>query len=135
MKKAHWLRGSLAGLFGLWIGWAGADPVILQGEVLENGTGDPILGAAVYVVDNDSVNATSDERGRFTLTLPVPGDYALGAVAVGFETLTKFLLTAADAARGTFKIYLRQDFTVPPVVVRAERNPERAVSIRRPRLN
>jgi outer membrane receptor for ferrienterochelin and colicin len=102
-----------------------ADPVTFQGVVLEKGSGDPILGAAVYVVDNDSINTTSDERGRFTLTLPAPGNYTLGAVAVGFERATQIPITGDNAARGPKKIYLRQDFTIPPVVVRAERNAER----------
>lgn len=104
---------------------ASADPVTLQGEVLEKGSGDPILGAAVYVVSDDTLNATSDEHGRFMLTLPAPGDYTLGAVAVGFENATKISLTAGEAARGPVKIYLRRDFTIPPVVVRDARNPER----------
>lgn len=103
-----------------------ADPVTLQGEVLQKGSGDPILGAAVYVVDNDSINATSDEHGRFTLTLPAPGDYTLGAVAVGYESDKQIPMSGENLTRGvTKKIYLRQDFTIPPVVVRAERNPER----------
>ena len=124
MKKQRWLSWSLAGILSAWLGVAGANPVTLQGEVLQKGSGDPILGASVYVVDNDSINATSDQHGRFTLELPAPGDYTLGAVAVGFESAKQIPITA-DAARGPIKIYLRQDFTIPPVVVRAERSAER----------
>lgn len=126
MRKQRWLQGSLAGVFSLWLAGASADPVILQGEVFENGTGDPILGAAVYVEGNDGINATSDERGRFTLTLPAAGNYTLGAVAVGFESATQIPVTDDHLVRGlTRKIFLRRDFTIPPVVVRADRNPER----------
>ncbi|MBI3775742.1 MAG: carboxypeptidase-like regulatory domain-containing protein, partial [Gammaproteobacteria bacterium] len=126
MKK-EWLgKWGVGCLLALGMRAVCADPVSLQGEVLENGTGDPILGAAVYVVDNDSINATSDERGRFTLTLPAPGDYTLGAVAVGYESDKQISITSGNLARGvTKKIYLRQDYTIPPVVVRAERNAER----------
>ena len=99
MKKARWLNLAVAGMLSAWLGWAGADPVTLQGEVLQKGSGDPILGASVYVVDNDSINATSDERGRFTLALPAPGDYILGVVAIGFESSKQIPITA-DAARG-----------------------------------
>lgn len=126
MRKQRWLQGSLAGVFSLWLAGASADPVILQGEVFENGTGDPILGAAVYVEGNDGINATSDERGRFTLTLPAAGNYTLGAVAVGFESATQIPVTDDHLVHGlTRKIFLRRDFTIPPVVVRADRNPER----------
>ncbi len=128
MKKDARVTWGAGWILALGMSCACADPVTLQGEVLEKGSGDPILGAAVYLVDNDSINATSDEHGRFTLTLPAPGDYTLGAVAVGYESNRQIPITAAaeSGARGlTKKIFLRQDYTIPPVVVRAERNPER----------
>lgn len=125
MKMSRVVKWGM-GFVLLGMGFAYAAPVTLQGEVLENGTGDPILGAAVYVVDNDGISATSDEHGRFTLTLPAPGDYTLGAVAVGYESDKRIAVTGENIARGlTKKIYLRQDYTIPPVVVRAERNAER----------
>jgi len=125
MKKNWRVQWGTGFVLALGMSCACADPVTFQGEVLEKGSGDPILGAAVYVVDNDSINATSDEHGRFTLLLPAPGDYTLGAVAVGFESAKQIPITGDNAARGPTKIYLRQDFTIPPVVVRAERNAER----------
>ena len=125
MKKGRPVKFEVGLVLVFCMRMACADPVTLQGQVLQKGSGDPVLGAAVYVVDNDTINTTSDEHGHFTLTLPAPGDYTLGAVAVGFEREMQIPVVAEGVARVPTKIYLRQDFTIPPVVVRAERNVER----------
>ncbi|TPW11371.1 MAG: putative TonB-dependent receptor, partial [Halothiobacillaceae bacterium] len=125
MRNRRWISYGAGAVLVLGMRLASADPILLQGEVLEKGTGDPILGAAIYVVDNDSLNATSDERGRFTLSLPTAGKYSLGAVAVGFESEKSIPLTTSATIRAPLKIYLRRDVTLPPVVIRAERNAER----------
>lgn len=111
--------------FTILIKTASADPVSVHGKIMEKGSGAPIMGAAIYLSDNDAINTISDEDGNFTLSLPTPGEYSLGTVAVGFKSETGIEITVGDNPHNRIAIYLRQDYTIPPVVVRSERNPSR----------
>lgn len=69
----------------------------LRGRLLERGTDRPITLALVILVGTagDSLaRAITDDLGRFTLTSPKPGDFALTASAVGYE----------DGRAGTFEL-------------------------------
>ncbi len=57
----------------------------LRGIVMERGTGDPMPGVEVYVLDLDEALVT-DDGGRFERKLP-PGGYALTVLAPGFYPL------------------------------------------------
>jgi TonB family protein len=62
----------------------------LFGRVLQKGTGDPLAGAEVYLLDLDEASRT-DEQGRFDRMLP-PGGYAITVNVPQhhiFETLEK----------------------------------------------
>ncbi len=118
-----WLKhGSLAAVL-LWSAAVYAEDVTLHGAVLEKGERKPIFGAEVFVVDNDALSTTSDEKGRFELTVPAAGTYLLRAVALGYEPALPLSVTAPQDA--AVVIYLPVNFTPPVVTVRAERNPSR----------
>jgi hypothetical protein len=102
-----------------------AEGIAVHGTVLEKGTRKPILGAEVFVVDNDELVATTDADGVFTLMLPAAGEYLLGVAAVGYERGPHVPVNARESG-ATVEIYLQATFSLPDVVVRAERNPNRA---------
>jgi hypothetical protein len=87
---------------------------IIRGKVV-NPRGDPVAGAAVYVVSSPvsmpDIAMLSDERGEFALAFPAPGLYAVGArsgewgaaqtkveVAGEEEVTIEIRLTAAEGA-------------------------------------
>ena len=120
----EWLK--YASLSAVLLGSAAvhAEGVKLRGTVLEKGERKPIFGAEVFVVDNDALSTSSNEKGEFELTVPVAGNYLLRAVAVGYGRAIPLSVTVPqDGAPAV--IYLQANFTLPAVTVRAERHPSR----------
>lgn len=61
----------------------------LQGELVESGTGDPVPGAFVVLLDAAGEQRDADltdGEGRFLLSAPGPGEYALGLDRIGYLT-------------------------------------------------
>lgn len=60
----------------------------LVGQVVDGGSGRPVLGASVFLVPgNISLTASTDSAGYFRIAAIPVGHYALRATAVGFDTL------------------------------------------------
>jgi hypothetical protein len=79
---------------------AGAQTV--TGEVVSAENAMPVEGAIVVIEDAQGTvraGTLSDERGRFTLNAPRPGDYRLRAERIGFGTAVSPLLRLAVGHR------------------------------------
>jgi len=61
----------------------------VRGLVVESGTNEPLYGAIIVLLDSTNAQvagAITDSLGRFTLTAPAPGHYALRANRIGFRS-------------------------------------------------
>lgn len=61
----------------------------VQGQLVEEGTGSPIAGALVLLLNEDGKTAArvlTDEGGRFLIRAPAPGLYRLRADRIGFRS-------------------------------------------------
>lgn len=99
---------------------------IIEGEVLEKGTRQPLAGANVFVLDQDELIAISDARGHFQLPLKQPGRYTLSAVALGHDKASP-LDISIDVQHPIQHItfYLNSNTTLPAVVIKAPRLSDR----------
>src|SRR5688500_16149236 len=80
-----------------------ADAQVVRGELVERGTGRPISGAMVVLLDGGARvrAAMTAQDGRFTLAAPGPGTYTLRADRVGFaSTVSAPLTLGAGEERG-----------------------------------
>jgi hypothetical protein len=113
-----------------------AGPVAAQtvrGRVLDAGSGEPVAGAAVQVLDAGSrtvqrARAASD--GTFTLRLRVGGSYRLRGDRAGYGPSTSGALEVG--ARDTVAVELRmaeQALTIDPLTVTARRGPRRVPAL------
>jgi hypothetical protein len=88
------LRGaSVAGLILLLavFGPARLAGQVVEGRVLEDGTNQPVTGAAVELLwgrDRVMARGTTDEEGRFRLRAPGRETYRIRAGRIGYETVT-----------------------------------------------
>lgn len=71
--------------------------------VVRNPDGKPIAGARVYFTASPvalpDIAALTNERGEYSLTVPVAGNYKIGCTADDFKTLTREL----EVEKGTHK--------------------------------
>ena len=88
----------------------------IAGNVTDINTGEPIIGASVYV-PNASTGMTTDQFGYFALTLPV-GRHQLRFQSVGMKTTTRHILLFSNG-----RLNVEMDEEIKPlkeVVVEAE---------------
>lgn len=74
---------------------------IVRGRVLEEGTGTPLPGAMIVLVDAEGTQVgriLTDDLGRFTLRAPRTGAYTLRADRIGYASLTSPPLELAPGA-------------------------------------
>lgn len=88
------LRTALPTTLALLLSVAAATPAAAQtirGTVVEQGTGEPVLGAFVVLIDQDGVErdgAMTDPDGSFVVTATRPGRYTLRADRIGYHSTT-----------------------------------------------
>lgn len=93
---------------------------IIQGTVLERGSGKPLEGITVTARQQAGVFAVTNESGAFSLTVVEAGIYTLTAAALGFKkSIPAEVDTSVDK---TVILYLEPGVTIPDFVIRAERN-------------
>lgn len=71
----------------------------IRGTVVEEGTGEPVLGAFVVLLDADGDQrggAMTDDRGAFTIEAPTAGTYTLRAERIGYHGATSERITLAE---------------------------------------
>lgn len=59
----------------------------VSGQVTEEASGDPLIGANVYL-ENTSIGAATDENGRYDITVP-KGEYTLMVSYIGYNTINE----------------------------------------------
>ena len=101
LKRASW--SGVAAL--LW----GAGPVAfaqtgtVAGTVTDRATGQPIRTARVQVVGSQTLSASTDDRGRFSLRNVPSGPQSLRASRIGFrQEVHSFAVQANDTTRADF---------------------------------
>jgi hypothetical protein len=106
VAQIHVTGGELALVTVAAAGRAGRDTVWSQpamriaGTVADSSSGEPVLGARVTVVGT-GIEATSDERGRFTLAGVLPGEYHLDVTTPSLSALgaaSRHAATLVDSA-------------------------------------
>ena len=89
----------------------------LAGHVREAKSGEPVVGAAVYI-DEPAIGATTDQFGAYALTLPV-GRHNLFVRGLGIKLTKRQLMLYAD---GRLDIEAQEDVTtLKEVVVEGEK--------------
>src|SRR5256885_16438556 len=72
----------------------------LKIEVVEAGTGKPVIGANVSLFDSAGTipifGGFSDQNGRIDLRAPAPGQYRVKAGKVGYESRLSVQLAVVD---------------------------------------
>ena len=74
---------------------------IVRGRVLEEGSGTPLAGAMIVLMDGAGAQAgrvLSDDLGRFVLRAPRAGAYTLRADRIGYASVTSTALELAPGA-------------------------------------
>ncbi|WP_347156383.1 TonB-dependent receptor [Pontibacter chitinilyticus] len=90
----------------------------LAGHLREAKTGEPIIGASVYI-ESPVIGTTSDQYGYYSLTLPV-GHHELKVKALGLQNTKRQIMLYAD---GTLDIEVAEDVrTLKEVLVEAEKD-------------
>ena len=83
---------------------------LIEGVVVGAGARE-IAAASVYIVSAPvampDIAARTDTHGRFTITVPAPGDYTLGASAPGYATGSATVAVTNDAEPTAVTIALR----------------------------
>ena len=101
------------------------EPTQVTGYVFEKDSKHPLAGVTIGVRDQAMIGATTDNDGRFVLTLPDTGQYTLTAFAPGFDTpppLDISLNSSDTPPQPVF--YLLPTATLAAVEVSAERSPD-----------
>lgn len=116
----------LLALFCLASAATAATSLFVSGQTLERGTRKPLPGTYIVVRENETLNAVSDEQGRFTLELPQPGRYTLTAATLGgSEPVSREIVVPANGPLPQPVFYLAGSSVLPEVLVRGERSPDR----------
>lgn len=74
----------------------------LGGEILEKGTGQPVQGVLVLLLEEGGksrAGAITNAAGRFLLQAPDPGRYMIRAERIGYETVETGVLLAGGFVR------------------------------------
>lgn len=81
----------------------------LQGTVINLGTASPVEGATVFVVEDSSIQTTSDKNGEYLLGLPPNTPFQIDAFLPGFGSNGPFTVTTLSGET------IRQDFLLRPL--------------------
>jgi len=84
----------------------------LTGTVLEDGRFIPVSGVFVSLIDRGGdrvTSVTTDSLGHFGLAVPIPGEYVLEAVRLGYVTTRSPLLSLGGAAATPIDVILVPD--------------------------
>ncbi len=84
----------------------------ISGQLLEDGTDAPIIGASIRVVDW-KIGTTTDAQGNFALELP-NGEYELEISSVGYATITQQIQVPTAS---TISISMKEALTALPEFV------------------
>ena len=111
LVRERLMAGSRSGIcaFLSVVVWAGgmllipttkATPQSISGDVVEQASGLPVVGAFVLLINEDSTvleRSLTDTYGRFTIQAPSPGRYALKSAIIGFRsTVTPYFDLVAN---------------------------------------
>nr|WP_317206580.1 TonB-dependent receptor [Hymenobacter translucens] len=102
------------------IGAAGSSKgkATLAGHVRQQKTGEPVIGAAVYI-ESPNIGTSTDQFGSYSLTLPV-GRYDLKVRGVGIKNTKRQVVVRAD---GKLEIEVEEDIIpLREVVIEAEKD-------------
>lgn len=103
----------------------------VRGRVVEPGTGQPVSGAVVMLLDAQGARVTAtltDAQGGFAVHAGVPGTYSLRAERVGYAAAASPALSlAADQTAEQLLVMEPRQVTLEPLLVTAT---ERACTIR-----
>ncbi|MBB4638188.1 carboxypeptidase regulatory-like domain-containing protein [Longimicrobium terrae] len=101
----------------------------IQGELVEEGTGRPIAGALVVLMNEAGARLTAtltDTDGRFVLRVRNAGRYSLRAERVGYATTTSRTIDLEDGATVTQRLTARvRGVELQGIAVRARSRCER----------
>lgn len=98
----------------------------INGKVLEKGTGRPLDGITVFLMETESEGAVSGDDGSFSIEVPGPGTFKLVGAGVGYKKSEPMPINVRDAGILPFvTIYLEPENTLADIVVSAHRNPDR----------
>jgi outer membrane receptor protein involved in Fe transport len=115
---------AVAGLLGLATALpAAAQSGRLVGSVLDEQTGEPLIGAGLLLLGT-SLGASTDLDGRFALEGVEPGSYDLRASFVGYESKVVTSVVVRPGESATVELKLATDaeaFVIEDMVVSAER--------------
>ncbi|RDV15707.1 TonB-dependent receptor [Pontibacter diazotrophicus] len=90
----------------------------LAGHLRDSKTGEPIIGAAVYI-ESPLIGTTSDQYGYYSLTLPV-GRHELKVKAIGLQNTRRHIMLYSE---GKLNIDIAEDVrTLKEVLVEAEKD-------------
>ncbi len=85
----------------------------IKGTVVDAQTGQPIIGANVYL-ENTTQGAASDMKGEFIILNVPPGSYILVARVIGYK------IYRVDNLRVSIDLTTTYDFRMEPTVIEAE---------------
>ncbi|MFD1467692.1 TonB-dependent receptor domain-containing protein [Hymenobacter caeli] len=99
-------------------GAAGTGRATLAGHVREAKSGEPVLGAAVYI-ESPAIGASTDQFGYYALTLPV-GPHVLNIRGIGIKNTQRRIVLHAD---GQLDVEVAEDITaLKEVLIEAEKD-------------
>ena len=82
----------------------------VQGRLLESGSGQPIVLGRVMLLDTAFVSVAetiTDERGRFVVEAPAPGDYWIAADRIGYKPVIDGILAMGEGGILPADLYMR----------------------------
>lgn len=97
-------------------GLAPGGKATLAGHVLEAQSGEPVVGASVYI-DSPNVGVATDQFGSYALTLPT-GRHTLNIRGIGIKASQRQIVLYAD---GKLNIQAQEDVTTLKEVVESEK--------------
>lgn len=112
----------------LYISYPSAEAVDLEisGKVFERGTGKPLEGITVILLEAGEVTAFTEADGSFSLTVNAPGTYSLVGAAMGYIKSEPVSVTIEETGhREEIELYLTPVHSLMEVVVEAERYQDR----------
>ncbi|MCD8288552.1 MAG: outer membrane beta-barrel protein [Prevotella sp.] len=86
----------------------------ITGVIIDGETSEAMVQTAVQLLTTDSTfvaGSVSDERGHFTLTAPVGGDYILKISSIGYVAQTRKVVIADDKDLDLGRIKMKADAT------------------------
>ena len=101
-RKPSFLSALLAAVFLLAV--PSVDAQTVTGRVVQQGTGQPMVGVQVYITGS-GIGALTSQNGRYLLLNVPVGTHAITAERIGFRSLTQEVTVTADAT-------VVQDFTI-----------------------